>query len=180
MRRWATAGRCCGRARWSRRAPRAASSWRPAQTTEIGRIGGLLAGVEQLTTPLVAQMDHFARWLSFLILLAVGPAAGFMAISVGHQDFSELFMAVVGIAVAAIPEGLPAVMTITLAIGVQAMARRNAIVRRLPAIEAIGSVSVICTDKTGTLTRNEMMVAAAETPEGSFTSRAKAMRPKVL
>jgi calcium-translocating P-type ATPase len=135
--------------------------------TEIGRIGGLLAGVEQLTTPLVAQMDHFARWLSFLILLVSGLLLLY-GYAVGHKDFSELFMAVVGVAVAAIPEGLPAVMTITLAIGVQAMARRNAIVRRLPAIEAIGSVSVICTDKTGTLTRNEMMVAAAQTPGGSF------------
>jgi calcium-translocating P-type ATPase len=136
--------------------------------TEIGRIGGLLAGVEQLTTPLVAQMDHFARWLSFLILLcaALLLAYGYF---VGHMPFADLFMVVVGVAVAAIPEGLPAVMTITLAIGVQAMARRNAIIRRLPAIEAIGSVSVICTDKTGTLTRNEMVVAAAETAQGAFT-----------
>ncbi|TKA94834.1 HAD family hydrolase [Cereibacter changlensis] len=135
--------------------------------TEIGRIGGLLAGVEQLTTPLVAQIDHFARWLSFLILLVAGLLLAW-GYHVGHMPFAELFMAVVGVAVAAIPEGLPAVMTITLAIGVQAMARRNAIIRRLPAIEAIGSVSVICTDKTGTLTRNEMVVAAAETAEGSF------------
>ena len=136
--------------------------------TEIGRIGGLLAGVEQLTTPLVAQMDHFARWLSFLILLSAGLLLVY-GYFVGHIPFADLFMAVVGVAVAAIPEGLPAVMTITLASGVQSMARRNAIVRRLPAIEAIGSVSVICTDKTGTLTRNEMLVAAAETPEGTFT-----------
>ncbi len=136
--------------------------------TEIGRIGGLLAEVEQLTTPLVAQMDHFARWLSFLILLAAALLLVY-GYFVGHHEFSEMFMAVVGIAVAAIPEGLPAVMTVTLAIGVQAMAKRHAIVRRLPAIEAIGSVSVICTDKTGTLTRNEMVVVAAETPEGSFT-----------
>jgi calcium-translocating P-type ATPase len=138
------------------------------QETEIGRIGGLLEGVEQLTTPLVAQMDHFARWLSFLILIVAALLLvwGYFA---GQHDFGEMFMAVVGVAVAAIPEGLPAVMTITLAIGVQAMARRNAIVRRLPAIEAIGSVSVICTDKTGTLTRNEMVVAAAETPEGAFS-----------
>jgi len=137
------------------------------KATEIGRIGGLLAGVEQLTTPLVAQMDHFSRWLSFLILLAAGLLLAY-GYFVGHADFAELFMTVVGVAVAAIPEGLPAVMTITLAIGVQAMARRNAIVRRLPAIEAVGSVSVICTDKTGTLTRNEMLVAAVETPEGVF------------
>src|SRR5690606_33766428 len=145
--------------------------------TEIGRIGGLLAGVEQLTTPLVAQMDHFARWLSFLILLVAALLLGW-GYFVGHMGFADLFMTVVAIAVSAIPEGLPAVMTITLAIGVQAMARRNAIVRRLPAIESIGSVSVICTDKTGTLTRNEMVVAAAETHEGSFAISGDGYAPR--
>jgi calcium-translocating P-type ATPase len=147
------------------------------QATEIGRIGGLLAGVEQLTTPLVAQIDHFARWLSFLILLVAGLLLVW-GYYVGHMPFADLFMVVVGVAVAAIPEGLPAVMTITLAIGVQAMARRNAIVRRLPAIEAIGSVSVICTDKTGTLTRNEMVVAAAETAEGVFAVDGEGYAPE--
>jgi calcium-translocating P-type ATPase len=145
--------------------------------TEIGRIGGLLDRVEQLTTPLVAQIDHFTRWLSFLILL-VAALLLVWGYFVGHMPFAELFMVVVGVAVAAIPEGLPAVMTITLAIGVQAMARRNAIVRRLPAIEAIGSVSVICTDKTGTLTRNEMMVAAAETAAGSFSIAGEGYAPE--
>ncbi len=126
--------------------------------TEIGRISGMLSKVEMLTTPLVRQMNGFARWLTIFILLiaAVLLIYGYF---VGHALFAELFMAVVGLSVAAIPEGLPAVLTITLAIGVQAMARRNAIVRRLPAIETLGSVSVICSDKTGTLTRNEMMVA---------------------
>ena len=127
--------------------------------SEIGRISGLLAAVDVLTTPLVRQIDVFAKWLTVLILLiaAVLLAFGYF---VAHHDFTELFMAVVGLSVAAIPEGLPAVLTITLAVGVQAMARRRAIVRRLPAIETLGSVSVICTDKTGTLTRNEMMVAS--------------------
>ncbi len=147
------------------------------QATEIGRIGGLLAGVEQLTTPLVAQIDHFARWLSFLILIVAGLLLVW-GYYVGHMPFADLFMAVVGVAVAAIPEGLPAVMTITLAIGVQAMARRHAIVRRLPAIEAIGSVSVICTDKTGTLTRNEMVVAAVETAEGIFAVTGEGYAPE--
>ncbi|MBU1334854.1 MAG: cation-transporting P-type ATPase [Alphaproteobacteria bacterium] len=146
------------------------------QATEIGRIGALLGGVEQLNTPLVAQMDHFSRWLSLLILLASAILLVY-GYFVSHHDFSELFMIVVGVAVSAIPEGLPAVMTITLAIGVQAMARRQAIVRRLPAIEAIGSVSVICTDKTGTLTRNEMVVAAAETPEGVFEIAGRGYAP---
>lgn len=145
--------------------------------TEIGRIGGLLEGVEQLTTPLVAQMDDFARWLSLFILLAAGLLLVY-GYYIGHQDFAELFMAVVGVAVAAIPEGLPAVMTITLAIGVQAMARRNAIVRRLPAIESIGSVSVICTDKTGTLTRNEMVVTTVETTDGVFAVTGEGYAPE--
>lgn len=127
--------------------------------TQIGRISGMLGQVETLTTPLVAQMDRFARWLTLFILIV---AASLLAYGyfVGHMPFSDLFMAVVGLSVAAIPEGLPAVLTITLAVGVRAMAQRNAIVRRLPAIETLGSVSVICSDKTGTLTRNEMMVAS--------------------
>ncbi len=145
--------------------------------TEIGRISGMLADVETLTTPLVAQMGVFAKWLTILILViaAVLLAFGYF---VAHYDFNEMFMAVVGLSVAAIPEGLPAVLTITLAIGVQAMARRNAIVRRLPAIETLGSVSVICTDKTGTLTRNEMMVASVLTHRHLFTLEGSGYEPK--
>ncbi|MBM3351250.1 MAG: cation-transporting P-type ATPase [Betaproteobacteria bacterium] len=136
--------------------------------TEIGHISGLLSEVQTLTTPLVKQMGAFAKWLTAFILLiaALLLVYGYF---VGHHDFSELFMAVVGLSVAAIPEGLPAVLTITLAVGVQAMARRNAIVRRLPAIETLGSVSVICTDKTGTLTRNEMVVASVLTHQHRFS-----------
>ena len=128
-----------------------------AGATEIGRISGLLSTVETLTTPLVAQMATFSKWLTAMILTVASLILAF-GIVIQQQTFDALFMAVVGLTVAAIPEGLPAVLTITLAIGVQTMARRNAIVRRLPAIETIGSVSVICTDKTGTLTRNEMNI----------------------
>ena len=125
--------------------------------TEIGRISRMLSDVEKLTTPLVRQMNTFARWLTLLILAVAAIILAF-GYFVAEYSFIDLFMAVIGLSVAAIPEGLPAVLTITLAIGVQSMARRDAIVRRLPAIETIGSVSVICTDKTGTLTRNEMVV----------------------
>lgn len=147
------------------------------EKTEIGRISGLISEVEMLTTPLVSQMSVFAKWLTILILLIAALLLTY-GYFVGHHDFTELFMAVVGLSVAAIPEGLPAVLTITLAIGVQAMAKRNAIVRRLPAIETLGSVSVICTDKTGTLTRNEMMVASVLTHHHLFTLEGMGYEPK--
>ena len=123
--------------------------------TEVGRIGAMVADVKQLQTPLLKKIDRFGMWLSAIILVVsvLLFAFGFFART---YEVTELFMLVVSLAVAAIPEGLPAIMTITLALGVRHMAGHNAIVRRLPAVETLGSVTVICSDKTGTLTRNEM------------------------
>ncbi|MCW9013151.1 MAG: cation-transporting P-type ATPase [Gammaproteobacteria bacterium] len=136
-----------------------------ADHTEIGRISQMLHHVQMLTTPLLRQMATFAKWLT--IAIGVVAAATF-AYGVLLQNFSlsEMFLAAVGLAVAGIPEGLPAIMTITLAIGVQRMAKKNAIIRRLPAVETLGSVTVICSDKTGTLTRNEMTVQTVTTGAG--------------
>jgi len=144
--------------------------------TEIGRISGLLSEVQTLNTPLVAQMAVFAQWLT-LFILGIAALILLLGYFVLHHDFANLFMAVVGIAVAAIPEGLPAVLTITLAVGVQVMARRNAIIRRLPAIETLGAVSVICSDKTGTLTRNEMIVATIVTSLEHFSIHGTGYEP---
>ncbi|BBL70543.1 cation-transporting P-type ATPase [Methylogaea oryzae] len=135
--------------------------------TAIGRISTLLAEVGGLETPLLRKIDQFTRWLTFIILgvASVTFLFGWLARGLGAQ---ELFMAAVGLAVAAIPEGLPAIVTITLAVGVQAMAKRQAILRQLPAVETLGSVTVICTDKTGTLTRNEMTVQTVATAAAEF------------
>ncbi len=125
--------------------------------TELGRISSLLSEVQEITTPLLRQIALFSRQLSIMIVLiaVLTMLVGILA----HQfSLSSMFMAAVSVAVAAIPEGLPAIMTITLAIGVQKMASKKAIIRSLPAVETLGSVTVICTDKTGTLTRNEMTV----------------------
>jgi magnesium-transporting ATPase (P-type) len=132
--------------------------------TEIGKVGALLAEVQTLETPLLRQIAGFARQLTLIILALAGLTFAFGLLFRAYSA-TEMFLAAVGLAVAAIPEGLPAIITITLAIGVQSMARRNAIVRRLPAVEALGSVTVICTDKTGTLTRNEMTVQWVVTAE---------------
>ncbi|MCW8932966.1 MAG: cation-transporting P-type ATPase [Gammaproteobacteria bacterium] len=130
--------------------------------TEIGQISAMLAEVETLTTPLLRQVSQFARWLTLVI--GVFALATFI-FGIGFRDYpaADMFLAAVGLAVAAIPEGLPAIMTITLSIGVQRMAHRHAIIRRLPAVETLGSVTVICSDKTGTLTRNEMTVQSVTT-----------------
>jgi magnesium-transporting ATPase (P-type) len=147
------------------------------EATELGRVGRLLGQIDDLTTPLLRQVAGFSRWLASLIL-----AVAAVIFAIGHlgwgRPLEEMFSAAVGLAVAAIPEGLPAVMTITLAIGVQRMARRNAIVRRLPAVETLGSVSVICSDKTGTLTRNEMMVESVASALGLFEVGGEGLAPE--
>lgn len=150
------------------------------EESEIGRISGMLAEVETIKTPLMQRFDAFTRVLSMVILgLALITFA--VGILVWSKDWHSMFLVAVSLAVAAIPQGLPAVMTVILAIGVERMARRNAIVRRLPAVETLGSVTIICADKTGTLTRNEMTVKTLRTatediavegvgyePEGGF------------
>jgi magnesium-transporting ATPase (P-type) len=158
-------------------------------STEIGRISTLLSSVEHLSTPLVRQMAVFARWLTLVIML-IAVVTFLFGVLVRSYSMTEMFLAAVGLAVAAIPEGLPAIMTITLAIGVQRMVKRNAIIRRLPAVETLGSVTTICSDKTGTLTKNEMTVkhlvttkttyeisGVGYTPHGGFTVNEKLIDP---
>ncbi len=131
--------------------------------TEIGRIGTLVGGVHSLATPLTRRLDQFARRITLFIV-----AVGLVTFLFGHlwrgMPLLEIFLAVVGLAVAAIPEGLPAIVTIVLAIGTRNMARQRAIVRRLPAVETLGSVTVVCSDKTGTLTKNEMTAVCVMLP----------------
>ena len=135
--------------------------------TEIGNINKMLSEVEPTTTPLLRQMDRLSTVISVVILaIAVGVYA------VGHwfRDYEPglLALSVIGLAIGAIPEGLPAIMSIILAIGVQSMAKRCAIVRNLPSVETLGSVSVICSDKTGTLTKNEMTVTEIASRDERF------------
>lgn len=135
--------------------------------TEIGRINRLIAEVETLQTPLTRQMAQFSKQLSVVI---VGLAALMVVVGIGLHAFplGEVFLAAIGFAVAAIPEGLPAILTITLALGVQRMARCNAITRKLTAVETLGSVTVVCSDKTGTLTKNEMTARHVITRAGNY------------
>ena len=136
--------------------------------TEIGRISTLTAGARSLTTPLLRQIDGFAR--RFTLFAFLGALLVFVfAVTLRGFGWDEALMAVVALAVGLVPEGLPAVITITLAIGVQRMAARHAVIRRLPAVETLGATSIICSDKTGTLTRNEMTVRRVVTATGMVT-----------
>ncbi len=131
--------------------------------TELGEIHRLVGAAEVLTTPLTAKLASFSKILTVAILglAAVTFAVGLLR----RQDAVETFTAAIALAVGAIPEGLPAAVTVTLAIGVARMAKRHAVVRRLPAVETLGSTTVICTDKTGTLTENQMTVEVIWTPD---------------
>src|SRR4029077_2751474 len=135
--------------------------------TELGRINQLMAGVSALDTPLLRQIEKFGYAITAVIAVV-----SVIVFAYGRwlrgMDFIAIFQAVVSIAVSVIPEGLPALITVTLAIGVQRMAQRNAMIRRLPAVETLGSVSRICSDKTGTLTLMEMMVVSAVTAESEY------------
>ncbi len=124
--------------------------------TELGQIAGLIRGQEAARTPLQERMDHFARLVGIVVGVVCLVAFG-SGVALGEQ-VGDMFLIAVALAVAAIPEGLPVAFTITLALGVNRMARRNAIVRRLPAVETLGSTTVIGSDKTGTLTQNRMTV----------------------
>jgi len=126
------------------------------RNTEIGKINEMIAEADVLETPLTQSIARFSKVLLYVILSLA--ALTFVVGLVRGERWVDMFMAAVALAVAAIPEGLPAAVTITLAIGVARMAKRNAIIRKLPAVETLGSASVICSDKTGTLTQNQMTV----------------------
>ncbi|TFG62169.1 MAG: calcium-translocating P-type ATPase, PMCA-type [Spirochaetales bacterium] len=138
---------------------------RTGMETEIGRIAKMLEQEQELATPLQSKLSRFGRTLGIAILILCGLMFGVSLLqnwiktgSLGREILFEFFLISISLAVAAIPEGLPAIVTIVLALGVQRMSRENAIVRKLPAVETLGSVTVICSDKTGTLTQNRMTV----------------------
>jgi magnesium-transporting ATPase (P-type) len=134
--------------------------------TELGRISQLLNETVELETPLTRRLGRLARAITLGIVTVA--ALIFLVGLLRDSPLLDSAMAAITLAVASIPEGLPAVITIASAIGVRRMARRKAIIRHLPAVETLGSTTVICTDKTGTLTRNEMTVEALWTPVGSI------------
>jgi len=128
--------------------------------TEFGKIAGMLQGIAPTRTPLQQNIDRLGRTLAVvaLVIVIVTVALGLWRRDETQQTVIELLLFGIALAVAVVPEALPAVVTVSLAIGVQRMIKRNALVRRLPAVETLGSTSIICSDKTGTLTKDEMTV----------------------
>ena len=146
--------------------------------TEMGKIANLLSGEEEGPTPLQQKLAKLGKYLGFVALAAC--AIIFVVGILSNVPILEMFMTAVSLAVSAIPEGLPAIVTIVLSIGVQRMVKKNAIIRRLPAVETLGSASIICSDKTGTLTMNRMTLVEAYTDGASATEEISAENsPKV-
>jgi len=145
--------------------------------TEVGKINMLLAETKSTTTPLIRKINGLGKKLS-AIILSFSVLLVFYAVLITDRTWTDTVVSVIGLAVAAIPEGLPAIVTITLAIGVQRMAKRNAIIRRLPSVETLGAVTVICSDKTGTLTKNEMTATNIYLLEDTFSVSGLGYAPK--
>lgn len=137
------------------------------EETEIGQINQSMQEVEEIKTPLLKQTDDFGKLIS-IVIVALAAILFVFGIFFHSYEWQELLLAVIGLMVAAIPEGLPAILSIILALGVQTMADKKAIMRTLPSVETLGAVTVICSDKTGTLTKNEMTVRAVVTPDKQY------------
>ena len=136
--------------------------------TESGRSKALLRQVRRTSIPLTRQLNRVGRWLA-AVILGLAAVAFVLGVTWGGQSPSDMFTLVVALAAAAIPEGLPAALTVTLSLGVQRLARRNALIRRLPAVDTLGSVTVVCADETGIVTRNEPTVQQVETAQGTIS-----------
>ncbi|WP_447863315.1 cation-transporting P-type ATPase [Nitrospira calida] len=143
--------------------------------TELGRIHQLVGEATEIATPLTKKLAYFSKVLT-VVILGLAAVTFLLGLWRGQRP-AEIFMAAIALAVGAIPEGLPAAVTITLAIGVSRMAQRHAIIRKLPAVETLGSTTVICTDKTGTLTKNQMTVQVIWTGGRSFTVEGTGYEP---
>ncbi len=137
------------------------------QATELGRINQMMADVETNRTPLLVQMDKLGKAI-FVIILAMMAVLFVFSVLLRDMPMGELLLSLISLAVAAVPEGLPAIISIILSLGVQAMARKRAIIRKLPTVETLGAMTVVCSDKTGTLTMNEMTVKAVITADSCY------------
>jgi magnesium-transporting ATPase (P-type) len=135
--------------------------------TELGHINQMMAGIEKHRTPLLVQMDKLGKAI-FVIILAMMAALFVFSLVFREIPMGELLLSLISLAVASVPEGLPAIISIILSLGVQAMARKRAIIRKLPTVETLGAMTVVCSDKTGTLTMNEMTVKAIITADSCY------------
>ncbi|MPQ53411.1 MULTISPECIES: cation-transporting P-type ATPase [Citrobacter] len=146
------------------------------EATELGHINQMMTGIEKHRTPLLVQMDKLGKAI-FSLILAMMAGLFIFSLLLRDMPMSELLLSLISLAVAAVPEGLPAIISIILSLGVQTMARKRAIIRKLPTVETLGAMSVICSDKTGTLTMNEMTVKAIITADKNYRVQGNSYEP---
>ncbi len=146
------------------------------EATELGHINQMMTEIEKHRTPLLVQMDKLGKAI-FALILAMMLGLFIFSLLLRDMPMGELLLSLISLAVAAVPEGLPAIISIILSLGVQTMARKRAIIRKLPTVETLGAMSVICSDKTGTLTMNEMTVKAIITADKNYRVQGNSYEP---